>query len=1131
MHGYEIYEYDSGRLLRHFRNSDALKQLQILFFAFNLTNFNLTTRSRRSLRRVLSSGSNSLTFFTNSAILNFPLSNETVEEYFDFLRGDNLVAQSRIVNVNNVNLVLTNYVTALVIDNFRDIERAYLNNRTFTNQDLDRVRDFIENHREYSYINLNLDTNERVIVPLQGPHSQLRAILRILRDRHLGRSVEVIGISGDSYRVQTVRILTLTFWRIDTDRSRAPVGHSEFKNVSTIDLKRYQIFRRQEEDEQIPCLLKVLQVYGVDPDKIDFVRYNMPPVGQYLSKRYLNSICIYLKHNIYLETMVFNGPNKFRFTWFPQDRFVQESDAWPTIPVCQFMNHVFLLEPTIYSFYSVDNLHDLQFLPDFHNISGRRTSGEGYRYVRATTARKLTSRELVHKLYDKKQLVPVDWSVPVYRRNKSDITLSNLYNFQREIELNKEKEHDYNIFYFDTECSCAEGKHQPILAAYSFESKSDVHVFRGENCFRHLLNHLCINITQSQKVVGYAHNLKYDLIVNAQQVYRINSVCWKDNKLYSAVIVNGNHIIELRDSYKLISFPLRDFKKMFDLSVGKQEILPYEYFKTNHFTRENNWVLRDDPELMKYFKPPYKLIDQSSEFVELLNLIYTNELRHGRESRDYICTMTHVNMNKFLESYLRDDVNTLKFGVIKFKEQLCMINHNSGIDFDVNSVLTSSSYGFKFFKHFGCLEGCFEINGPLRDYFQKAVRGGRCFVNECFEQIELVGKICDLDVTSLYPYAIYLLGILLGGIPMGKCRFFRGAPPPDATMYFATIVISKINRYCQIPVVSLKNDQENTVYYNAGDLPDQPLVISKIALEDYIKFADIEYEIKHGVYWNEGGNTKCADAMQKLADFRKELKRQGNKGEKTIKLTMNSIYGKSIQHVIEKVVAILGEAELEMYLGRNYQLVKRCTSFGKHNFVEISAYDESYNVGYFGVLILDISKRVMNEVIAVCSSLNIHVFYTDTDSIFLQLANIDRLARKFKEIYDKDLIGTELGQMHCDFDISCGHKQVAYSDRAIFLGRKLYVHHLVCPQCGNQEFFFRSKGIPEDAIIRFCEQNNFTVMDLYRNISEGESYEMDLNPPGRVRFDVKLSGIQTMENSTFIRTVGLKEIKNNDFFI
>ena len=327
MHGYDIYEYDSRRLLRHFRNADVLKQLEILFFAFNLANFNLTARSRRSLQRALSPGNVSLTFFTNSAILNFPLSNASLQEYFDFLRGDDLIVQRRIINVGNVNLVLTNYVTPLAIDNFRDIERVYLNNHTFTNQDLDRIRDFIENHREYSYVNLNLNTNERVIVPLQGPHSQLNALLRILRDRHLGRAVEVIGISGDSFRVQTVQILTLTFWRIDFDRSRAPVGHSEYKNVSVIDLKRYQIFRREEEDNQIPCLLQVLQLYGIEPDKIDFVRYNMPPVGQYLSKKYLNSICMYLKHNIYLETMVFNGPNKFRFTWFPQDRFVDENDS------------------------------------------------------------------------------------------------------------------------------------------------------------------------------------------------------------------------------------------------------------------------------------------------------------------------------------------------------------------------------------------------------------------------------------------------------------------------------------------------------------------------------------------------------------------------------------------------------------------------------------------------------------------------------------------------------------------------------------------------------------------------------------------------------------------------------------
>ena len=61
------------------------------------------------------------------------------------------------------------------------------------------------------------------------------------------------------------------------------------------------------------------------------------------------------------------------------------------------------------------------------------------------------------------------------------------------------------------------------------------------------------------------------------------------------------------------------------------------------------------------------------------------------------------------------------------------------------------------------------------------------------------------------------------------------------------------------------------------------------------------------------------------------------------------------------------------------------------------------------------SKRIMSEVFCLSEDLNHTIYYTDTDSGHFRECEINELAVEFKKIYGRELIGTELGQFHCDF--------------------------------------------------------------------------------------------------------------------
>jgi hypothetical protein len=73
--------------------------------------------------------------------------------------------------------------------------------------------------------------------------------------------------------------------------------------------------------------------------------------------------------------------------------------------------------------------------------------------------------------------------------------------------------------------------------------------------------------------------------------------------------------------------------------------------------------------------------------------------------------------------------------------------------------------------------------------------------------------------------------------------------------------------------------------------------LGKTALEDAIKYQNIEYEIINGYYFNEGFNTSINSIITEIFNRRATLKREGNPAELIFKLLMNASYGKLLQKI------------------------------------------------------------------------------------------------------------------------------------------------------------------------------------------------------------------------------------------
>ena len=57
----------------------------------------------------------------------------------------------------------------------------------------------------------------------------------------------------------------------------------------------------------------------------------------------------------------------------------------------------------------------------------------------------------------------------------------------------------------------------------------------------------------------------------------------------------------------------------------------------------------------------------------------------------------------------------------------------------------------------------------------------------------------------------------------------------------------------------------------------------------------------------------------------------------------------------------------------------------------------------------------MNKVFSCADDLNIKIDYQDTDRIHLNYDDVDKVVKRYKETYELDLVGEDLGNFHVYF--------------------------------------------------------------------------------------------------------------------
>ncbi len=304
------------------------------------------------------------------------------------------------------------------------------------------------------------------------------------------------------------------------------------------------------------------------------------------------------------------------------------------------------------------------------------------------------------------------------------------------------------------------------------------------------------------------------------------------------------------------------------------------------------------------------------------------------------------------------------------------------------------------------------------------------------------------------------------------------------------------------------------------------MTVDNIMLEDLVKYQKIEYKVIKGYAWTGKKDFTIRDVIKQIYNARVIKKREGNPIQETLKLIMNSSYGKTIQRPIKKQFNYVRNDEADTYAMTHYHQLYQATEIidgDKTLFEMYKPLDKQFNNCLYGIQVLSMSKRIMNEVICLAEDLDLRIYYQDTDSIHIVNDDIPILEKAYNAKYNRELIGGDMGQFHSDFDIfgdsGSGNPQDPMQGRSknnpvsiesYFVGKKMYVDKLK-NDVGQIHHHIRLKGVPNETIeIMVNEKYGGDPMKLYDHLYNDGEETFDICK-GRPQFSFNKNGtIKTM---------------------
>ena len=883
---------------------------------------------------------------------------------------------------------------------------------------------------------------------------------------------------------------------LNNKKVREEGAYFKYINLTKYSLERYGIYKKYNKNNYNEnCLYDAFKLLGMDENKLNELKYFVK--NRNIPKADLKDVADKLNIKIHLKSE--QDDNNLR---------KYGTNDIELYNICLIDGHYFINEKTNITNYSIENYNTICDMVKFNeiyfynNIKNKyvRSSDRGLMSFDVISIM-LKNKDIFFKKYDNSHLYEagiqfyenmdsinnsLDWG-PVENKTYTNIK-----------HKNEDTEEKINYF-FDVETHTIEREtngiieyiHEPYLVNVRNETINKT--FYGEKCGLDMLYYITDN--EKNKVITLiAHNAGYDYNYIVEHITITNEILRGNFLIMSRGIFNKKTLI-IKDSYALISNPLRDFVKIFGIEGIKKEIMPYGLYNEKD-------IIKKQYVSIKYVVDTY-LKDYEKE--HFINNIKEWGCDNNNNEYDII---------KYSKKYCELDTLILMNGYNTFKQWMKELLH-----IDIDSCLTITGITKKYITNNGAYDGCCEISGIPQKFINKNVVGGRVMCNNNEKQ-HITEDIEAYDAKSLYASAIYFSKGFLKGLPkviqnidlnIDKLNTYDG--------FFIEIKIKKINKKLSYPLMSIKDKEGVRQFTN--DMLNKKIVVNKIDMEELIKYHDIEYEIIRGYYFDDGFNDKIIKLVKFLYDMRQQYKKQNNKCEFIFKTMLCSIYGSNLikEHLTE--VKFFNDIDkFDTYVMNNYNHIKQSSKIRNSGKIRCEVYKKTnthFNTVHIGCEILSNSKKLMNNVFSICNDNEVPVHYQDTDSLYLNKKDIKIISDEFIKRHERDFIGEQMGQFGPDLTLSyyviskaklldasvrtdvnendktkaefLNYEEIkcknVYATEGIFLGKKSYLNILSGDGKNNEKiegYKTRLKGITDGAIIHKCKKEDINKQELFYNL-------------------------------------------------
>lgn len=828
-----------------------------------------------------------------------------------------------------------------------------------------------------------------------------------------------------------------------------------------LDLSELQIYTKVDGDNyKDNCFIHALKGQVEEPiiqDCKDMIR------GKHTTIKCIKEIAE--RHNLYISVKI--DDTNIRHYGNKLNREVK---------MCLIDNHYIKWCDVEITSYAIKNYYDICHKERWNEIidkTGKRKKNwiNSYRVVKLLLENKdthLTPISSCDELYktcyynDVKEISTLEY-------NEHNVVLNEYeYKVQKDLYL-------INVF-FDFETITKGEQHIPYLCCVKSGKLSKC--FEGHDCGKQMLEYL-MKYFYCKNIKLIAHNLSYDLkflfdYLCKQSYIKRGSQIMSGTACY--VSFGKEQKIKFQDSYSLIPSKLSGFGKMFGIEQEK-EFMPYDMYNYGF-----QYILVD--EIKKHTDKQVRCNNIGKEVTEEVYNEYYDKFMHN--AKKWKCIEGNiVDIYKYSKHYCEIDCDILEKGYNMFKQQIKEV-----CNLDIDEFVSVASIADTYLLKQDVYEGVYKLSGVVREFIQKCMVGGRTMCADNKKHY-IHGKVDDFDAVSLYPSAMERLGGYLKGKPkvLNTCEYdiiknYDG--------YFIEIKITKVGIKRSFSLMSEITDKGIRMFHN--DMVGKILYVDKTTLEDMIQFQEIEFDVNRGYYYDEGRNNNLKNVIQYLFNERLRQKKLGNPIQNIFKLIMNSAYGKTLLKPIDDDTQyVWGEENMKRIILANYAFIKEVTLLGNNNYEIklIKSINTHFNNASCGVEVLSMSKRIMNEVMCLAEDKGYNIYYQDTDSMHIDSDNVELLAKDYKEKYDRDLIGKQMGQFHTDFDSDI-LKGTIYAKESIFLGKKCYLDVLT-DETGKEDYHIRMKGV-SSVSVKHHAQKDFgnDISKIYKHLYIGKGYTFDL---------------------------------------